>query len=40
MANDSQSAIVSVQGLHKRYGEIVALRGITLEIKADYDCVG
>ena len=34
MANDSQSAIVSVQGLHKRYGEIVALRGITLEIKA------
>jgi ABC-2 type transport system ATP-binding protein len=34
MTNDSHPPIVSVQGLHKRYGEIVALRGISLEIKA------
>ena len=34
MVNDSNSSIVSVEGLHKRYGDLVALRGITLEIKA------
>ena len=34
MVNDSDSSIVCVEGLRKRYGELVALRGITLEIKA------
>ena len=33
IANDSNSSIVYVEGLHKRYGDLVALRGITLEIK-------
>jgi ABC-2 type transport system ATP-binding protein len=34
MANDSNSAVVRVEGLHKRYGDLEALRGITFEIKA------
>ena len=34
IANDSKSSIVSVESLHKRYGDLVALRGISLEIKA------
>ncbi len=34
MANDSNSAIVRVEGLRKRYGDLEAVRGITFEIKA------
>ena len=34
MANDSSSAIVRVEGLRKRYGDLEALRGITFEIKS------
>src|SRR5271157_4867446 len=34
MTNDSISAVVRVEGLRKRYGDIEALRGITFEIKA------
>jgi ABC-2 type transport system ATP-binding protein len=34
MANDSNSAVVRVEGLRKRYGDLEALRGITFEIKA------
>ena len=34
MSNDSNSAVVRVEGLRKRYGDLEALRGITFEIKA------
>jgi ABC-2 type transport system ATP-binding protein len=34
MANDSNSAVVRVEGLRKRYGDLEALQGITFEIKA------
>ena len=34
MANNSNSAVVHVEDLRKRYGDIEALRGITFEIKA------
>src|SRR5208337_4302128 len=34
MANDSNSAVVRVEGLRKRYGDLEALRGISFEIKA------
>jgi ABC-2 type transport system ATP-binding protein len=34
MASDPNSVIVRVEGLHKRYGDLEALRGITFEIKA------
>ena len=34
MENDRNSAVVCVEGLRKRYGEIEALRGITFEIQA------
>jgi ABC-2 type transport system ATP-binding protein len=34
MPNDSNSAVVRVDGLRKRYGDLEALRGITFEIKA------
>src|SRR5271157_4439927 len=31
MANDPNSVVVRVEGLHKRYGDLEALRGITFE---------
>jgi ABC-2 type transport system ATP-binding protein len=34
MVNGSSSAIVTVEGLRKRYGDLDALRGISFEIKA------
>src|SRR5208283_2726591 len=34
MSNDSNSAVVRVEGLRKHYGDLEALRGITFEIKA------
>ncbi len=34
MANEPNSAVVYVESLRKRYGELEALRGITFEIKA------
>jgi ABC-2 type transport system ATP-binding protein len=34
MSNDSNSAVVRVEGLRKRYGDLEALRGITFAIKA------
>src|SRR5208282_4443135 len=33
MANDFNSAVVRVEGLRKRYGDLEALRGISFEIK-------
>jgi ABC-2 type transport system ATP-binding protein len=34
MSNDANSAVVRVEGLRKRYGDLAALRGITFEIQA------
>ncbi len=34
MPNDANSAVVRVEGLRKRYGDVEALRGVTFEIKA------
>jgi len=34
MVNDSNSAVVRVEGLRKRYGDLEAVRGVTFEIKA------
>ncbi len=34
MTNDANSAVVRVEGLRKRYGDVEALRGVTFEIRA------